>query len=209
MATKTATALDKAREALQKLDGEKQKELTERQQKLDTCENRRAHLSTQIEAAFAAGKDTDYLSAQKALRDIDDEIAYHRRRIDLLTNQKIVTDDVYRGLIANVHKALDEATEKAEAAAAVHMLELVKIAKALNDEIAAGNDIIERWTTCTNVRKATKGLYGNVRYSRMDLPGWTQHSLLNNNTADKVTGGKNKELWAQEPVKTVDWSRGK
>lgn len=209
MATKSTTALEQARAAVQRLDEEKKKELTDRQAKLDSCENLRARLQTAINTAANAGDDAAYLKAKRELRDVEDEIELHTRRIDILTNKKLVSDDTYSELIKKLHAYLDERSDKAEAAAAVHILEAVKIAKALDSDINEVNSIIDAWVTVTNVRKVTKGVFGTVAYMRRDLPVWATRSALQDMLATKITKGENQKQWQIPAAPVVSWTTGR
>lgn len=209
MATKPTSAIEQARAAVQRLDEEKKKELTDRQAKLESCENLRARLQTAINTAANAGDDAAYLKAKRELRDVEDEIELHTRRIDILTNKKLVSDDTYNELIKNLHAYLDEKSDKAEAAATVHILEVLKIAKALDSDITEANSIIDAWVAVTNVGKATNGRVGSVAYMRHDLAAWATRSALQDTLATNITKGENKKQWQQNPAPVVSWITGR
>ena len=205
MTTKPTSAIEQARAAVQRLDEEKKKELTDRQAKLESCENLRERLQTAINTAANAGDDAAYLKAKRELRDVEDEIELHTRRIDILTNKKLVSDDTYNELIKKLHAYLDEKSAKAEAAATVHILEVLKIAKGLDSDITEANSIIDAWVTVTNVRKVTNGAFGSVTYTRRDLPTWAGRSAIHDTLATRITKGENEKQWQKDEAPAGTW----
>ena len=212
--TKTVQAvIEQATEELRKIETDKQTELAKRSEQIDSLENRRAYLSTQMENAMRDGDTAAYIKAKRERAECDDEIEVIRKRVEVIGSGCLVTNEVYTEFVRKLHAALDDETAKATAAAAVHLQEVVKIADALDVLVLKANSIISSWGNVTNMNRAPRGsvLTRTSFYNKNVLTRWVVNDIIHSADAGEIMSGESGKNWHSDErrPKSVNWDTNK